>query len=77
MSPEYHVIEKHVRHRQIYKDLCKSSKPRNEYQLRCNASIAIGLAPELFNKEKAKYHLAAVEAYLIKPKSLGIKTLDP
>ncbi|CAD8185334.1 unnamed protein product [Paramecium octaurelia] len=74
---EYHIVEKHVRHRQIYKDLVKSSKPRNEYQLRCNASIAIGLAPELFHKEKAMFHLATVEACLLRECSLGVKTLDP
>lgn len=28
---EYNIVEKHVRHRQIYKDLAKSSKPRNDY----------------------------------------------
>ncbi|CAD8122387.1 unnamed protein product [Paramecium sonneborni] len=74
---DYQIVEKHVRHRQIYKDIVKSSKPRNEYQLRCNASVAIGLAPELFHKEKAMFHLATVEAYLLRENSIGIKTLDP
>jgi glycogen debranching enzyme len=45
--PKYNICEKHVRQTEIYKDLAFSSKVRNEYQLRCNACVAIGVAPEL------------------------------
>jgi glycogen debranching enzyme len=52
-----------------------SSKPRTEYQLRCNVPIAIALAPELFTR--ALQHLQVTQEVLIQPHSLGIKTLDP
>ena len=73
---EYNVDAKYVRYKQIYKDLAKSSKPRNDYQLRCNACIAIAVAPDLFVKSHAQLHLATTEAHLIEPQSIGLKTLE-
>lgn len=73
---EFNINPKYKKRHQIYKDICFSSKPRTEYQLRCNACIAIAVAPELFSPEKAINHLKTTQSILIEPSSLGIKTLD-
>lgn len=48
---------------------------------RPNALIAMALAPELFNKEKAVIHLRKSEKLMISPnadsRSIGISLLDP
>jgi len=65
-----------IRKKGIYKDTVFSKSPKQEFQLRPNACIAIAVAPELFIKKNVHFYLAAVEKYLIEPKSLGVRTLE-
>ncbi|CAN3356215.1 glycogen debranching enzyme [Diutina catenulata] len=71
-----HVIDaKIVNRRGIYKDLFKTGKPYEDYQLRCNVPIAMCAAPELFPKEHAKSHLDIADSVL--RDHAGVATLDP
>ncbi|PRT53794.1 Glycogen debranching enzyme [Wickerhamiella sorbophila] len=64
-----------VNRRGIYKDLYRSGKPYEDYQLRPNFAIAMVAAPELFEVEHAVSALATADEVLRGP--VGMATLDP
>jgi glycogen debranching enzyme len=64
-----------VNRRGIYKDLYKSGKEYEDYQLRCNFPIAMTVAPDLFTQEYALGALKIADDAIRGP--TGIATLDP
>lgn len=64
-----------VNRRGIYRDLYRSGKPYEDYQLRPNFAIAMVTAPELFDVEHAVSALSTADAALRGP--VGMATLDP
>ncbi|XP_063361631.1 glycogen debranching enzyme [Cydia amplana] len=64
-----------VHRRGIYKDSHGASRPWADYQLRCNAVVAMAVAPDLFDPAHARLALDNTERLLLGP--LGLKTLDP
>ncbi|CEP64670.1 bifunctional 4-alpha-glucanotransferase/amylo-alpha-1,6-glucosidase LALA0_S13e00298g [Lachancea lanzarotensis] len=64
-----------VNRRGIYKDLYKSGKDYEDYQLRPNFAIAMTVAPELFTAENALTALRNADAIIRGP--VGMRTLDP
>jgi glycogen debranching enzyme len=72
----YDIDSKMLNRRGIYKDLYKSGKPYEDYQLRPNYCIAMVVAPELFeNREHAIHALWMADKHLRGP--IGMRTLDP
>ena len=71
----YDINPKMVNRRGIYKDLYKSGKEYEDYQLRPNFAVAMCVAPELFEPKKALYALHIADIALRGP--LGMATLDP
>ncbi|OMJ29901.1 Glycogen debranching enzyme [Smittium culicis] len=78
-NPEHdslHDIDpKMVNARGIYKDTHGSTKIWTDYQLRPNISVAMVVAPELFNVDNARTCLRRMRISLQGP--LGMRTLDP
>jgi glycogen debranching enzyme len=78
-SPEedgqYDVDPSVVNRRGIYKDLYKSGKPYEDYQLRANFPIAMTVSPDLFTPSKALGALALADSVIVGP--IGVATLDP
>ncbi|CAI7672609.1 unnamed protein product [Penicillium bialowiezense] len=72
---QYEVDPKIVNRRGIYKDLYKSGKPYEDYQLRSNFPIAMTVAPELFTPAKALITLSIADSAIVGP--VGMATLDP
>jgi glycogen debranching enzyme len=72
---KYDVNPKIINRRGIYKDLYKSGKEFEDYQLRCNFPIAMTVAPDLFNPEHALRALCIADRSLRGP--TGMATLDP
>ncbi|KAJ9663450.1 bifunctional 4-alpha-glucanotransferase/amylo-alpha-1,6-glucosidase [Coniosporium apollinis] len=64
-----------VNRRGIYKDLYKSGKEYEDYQLRPNFPIAMCVAPDLFTPSRALYALSMTDKILRGP--MGMATLDP
>ena len=64
-----------VNRRGIYKDLYKSGKEYEDYQLRPNFPIAMTVAPQLFTPSKALHALELADTFLRGP--TGMATLDP
>jgi glycogen debranching enzyme len=64
-----------INRRGIYKDLYKSGKPYEDYQLRPNFAIAMTVAPELFDPKRALEALRLADDVIRGP--LGMRTLDP
>eukprot|EP00922_Rhytidocystis_sp_ex-Travisia-forbesii_P044877 GHVS01066912.1.p1 GENE.GHVS01066912.1~~GHVS01066912.1.p1 ORF type:complete len:1880 (+),score=289.48 GHVS01066912.1:287-5926(+) len=71
------VDPKHVNRKQIYKDVLKASHPWCDYQLRPNFCVAMAVAPELFDRTRARAALDMVKDCLWGEGQLGLKTLDP
>ena len=71
----YDVNTKIVNRRGIYKDLYRSGKEFEDYQLRPNYPIAMTVAPQLFTPDKALYALSMADSVLRGP--TGMATLDP
>jgi glycogen debranching enzyme len=78
-SPEedsnYDVNPSIINRRGIYKDLYRSGKEYEDYQLRPNFPVAMTVAPDLFDPEHALYALQVADRNLLGP--IGMKTLDP
>jgi len=72
---QYDVDPSIVNRRGIYKDLYKSGKPYEDYQLRANFPIAMAVAPDLFTPEKALTALSIADSAIVGP--VGMATLDP
>lgn len=64
-----------INRRGIYKDLYKSGKEFEDYQLRCNFPIAMTVAPSLFDPDHALHALCLADSVLRGP--TGMATLDP
>lgn len=79
MSPEddskYDINKNVLNRRGIYKDLYKSGKEYEDYQLRPNFPIAMTVAPGLFDPEHALQALCIADEALLGP--TGMATLDP
>lgn len=71
----YDVNPKVINRRGIYKDLYKSGKEYEDYQLRPNFPIAMTVAPQLFDPKKALHALSVADVALRGP--TGMATLDP
>lgn len=71
----YDVNSTIVNRRGIYKDLYKSGKEYEDYQLRPNFPIAMAVAPQLFTPDKALHALELADTVLRGP--TGMATLDP
>lgn len=72
---DYDVNPSIINRRGIYKDLYRSGKEYEDYQLRPNFPVAMSVAPDLFVPEHALYALQMADRILLGPQ--GMKTLDP
>jgi glycogen debranching enzyme len=72
---KYDINTKIINRRGIYKDLYKSGKEYEDYQLRANFPIAMTVAPDLFVPAHALHALTLADKVLRGP--TGIATLDP
>lgn len=72
---KYDVNAAVVNRRGIYKDLYKSGKEYEDYQLRPNFAIAMTVAPDLFEPAHALRALCLADKVLRGP--VGMATLDP
>lgn len=72
---QYDINTAIVNRRGIYKDLYKSGKEYEDYQLRPNFPIAMSVAPDLFTPAKALHALELADTVLRGP--TGMATLDP
>lgn len=72
---KYDVNTKIVNRRGMYKDLYKSGKEYEDYQLRPNFTIAMTVAPDLFHSDHAMHALCLADGVLRGP--TGMATLDP
>ncbi|KAF5006380.1 hypothetical protein FDECE_7254 [Fusarium decemcellulare] len=79
LSPEddskYDVNTPIVNRRGMYKDLYKSGKEYEDYQLRPNFAIAMTTAPDLFDPDHAMHALCLADEVIRGPQ--GMATLDP
>ncbi|KAK4196962.1 family 13 putative glycoside hydrolase [Triangularia verruculosa] len=71
----YDVNPAIINRRGIYKDLYKSGKEYEDYQLRPNFPIAMTAAPDLFDPKHAMHALCIADSALRGP--TGMATLDP
>jgi glycogen debranching enzyme len=71
----YDVNPKVINRRGIYKDLYRSGKEYEDYQLRPNFPIAMTAAPDLFDPTHAMHALCIADTALRGP--TGMATLDP
>jgi glycogen debranching enzyme len=72
---DYDIDSNIVNRRGVYKDLYKSGKPYEDYQLRPNYPIAMCVAPDLFDQEHALHAIWMADKHLLGP--IGMATLDP
>ena len=79
LSPEedakYAVNPQSIARRGVYKDLFKSGREHEDYQLRPNFCITMTVAPDIFNPTHALRALITVDSVLCGP--TGMATLDP
>jgi glycogen debranching enzyme len=77
LDGQYNINSQLVNRRSIYKDVYGSSSDREwaDYQFRPNFTIAMAVAPELFDEIHALEALKVADKTLRGP--LGMKTLDP
>lgn len=68
-----------INRRGIYKDLYRSGKPYEDYQLRANFPIAMTVAPDLFTPSRALHALRIADSALLRGglTGVGMATLDP
>lgn len=71
----YDVNSRVINRRGIYKDLYRSGKEYEDYQLRPNYPIAMTVAPDLFKDDHALHALTIADKALRGP--TGMATLDP
>jgi glycogen debranching enzyme len=71
----YDVNPPLINRRGIYKDLYRSGKEYEDYQLRPNFPIAMTVAPDLFEPQHAMHALCVADSVLRGP--TGMATLDP
>ncbi|KAB5580123.1 glycogen debranching enzyme [Coniochaeta sp. 2T2.1] len=71
----YDVNPSIINRRGIYKDLYRSGKEYEDYQLRPNFPIAMTVAPDLFDPAHAMHALCVADSVLRGP--TGMATLDP
>ncbi|KAI6246850.1 Glycogen debranching enzyme [Erysiphe necator] len=71
----YDVNSELINRRGIYKDIYRSGKEYEDYQLRPNFPIAMTVAPTLFEPKKALHALMIADKVLRGP--VGMATLDP
>ncbi|KAK3335807.1 hypothetical protein B0T19DRAFT_19145 [Cercophora scortea] len=72
---KYDINPAVIHRRGIYKDLYRSGKEYEDYQLRPNFPIAMTAAPDLFDPEHAMHALCVADTALRGP--TGMATLDP
>lgn len=72
---KYDVDPSIINRRGIYKDLYKSGKPYEDYQLRPNFAIAMSVAPDLFDPEHGYNAVKIADGAIRGP--VGMCTLDP
>jgi glycogen debranching enzyme len=72
---DYDVNPSIINRRGIYKDLYRSGKEYEDYQLRPNFPVAMTVAPELFDPDHARFAIQMADRVLLGPQ--GMKTLDP
>lgn len=72
---KYEIDANIVNRRGIYKDIFRSTKPYEDYQLRPNFAIAMTVAPELFEVDHAISAISVADKALRGP--VGMATLDP
>jgi len=72
---KYDINPDIINRRGIYKDLYRSGKEYEDYQLRCNFPIAMTVAPDLFDAKHALHALCIADKILRGP--TGMATLDP
>ena len=72
---KYDINSSIVNRRGIYKDLYRSGKEYEDYQLRPNFPVAMTVAPDLFQPAKALEALELADSVLRGP--TGMATLDP
>lgn len=72
---QYDVDSSIINRRGIYKDLYRSGKPYEDYQLRPNFPVAMAVAPELFDPNKGFGALLVADKIIRGP--TGMATLDP
>ncbi|KAM3541963.1 hypothetical protein ARSEF1564_005132 [Beauveria bassiana] len=72
---KYNVNPKIINRRGMYKDLYKSGKEYEDYQLRANFPIAMTVASDLFDEKHAMEALCLADRVLRGP--TGMATLDP
>ncbi|KAI1188895.1 glycoside hydrolase family 133 protein [Nemania serpens] len=72
---KYSINTNVVNRRGIYKDLFRSGKEYEDYQLRPNFAIAMTVAPDLFDSDHAMGALVLADQVLRGP--TGMATLDP
>ena len=71
----YDVDPSVINRRGIYKDLYRSGKAYEDYQLRSNFAIAMAVSPDLFTPSRALDALAIADSTILGP--VGVATLDP